>query len=299
MHDPFLKSFFADRRIVGILIRDHVPEWADEIDFATLRQEPTELVARKTLQARHPDMIWSAETMDGGTVLFLIEFQRKAERLMALRTTTYTALALEGIVAGPDFSPGAALPEFVYLVLYHGDGPWSGPDSVTDLFERSDPGRFRLVSWREGKGAGRPLDDITALVLGVARSHGPEDMAAQVAALRATVAELGDASLDAFVVERLKTMLELRDYRKHLKLGGAKTMDELTERFQRSLEELVQRGEARVLRRQIAHRFGEQTAVRLAERLDELSGSEGIATVTDALIECGTGDEFIERMRTA
>ena len=66
MHDPFLKSFFADRRIVGILIRDHVPEWADEIDFATLRQEPTELVARKTLQTRHPDMIWSAEAMGGG-----------------------------------------------------------------------------------------------------------------------------------------------------------------------------------------------------------------------------------------
>ena len=87
MHDPFLKSFFADRRIVGILIRDHVPEWADEIDFATLRQEPTELVARKTLQARHPDMIWSADTADGGRVLFLVEFQRKAERLMALRTT--------------------------------------------------------------------------------------------------------------------------------------------------------------------------------------------------------------------
>ncbi len=137
MHDPFLKSFFADRRIVGILIRDHV-----------------------------------------------------------LPITTYTALALEGIATGPDFGPGDALPEFVYLVLYHGDGPWSGPDRVADLFQRSDPGRFRLVSWREGAGTGRPLDDITALVLGVARSHGPEDMAEQVAALRLRVAELGDASLE-------------------------------------------------------------------------------------------------------
>ena len=125
-----------------------------------------------------------------------------------------------------------------------------------------------------GEGSGSAAGtDITALVLSVARSHGAEDMAAQVAALRATVEELGDASLDAFVVERLDTLLELRDYRRHLKLGGAKTMDELTERFQRSLEELVQRGEARVLHRQIAHRFGEETAVRLAERLDELSGT--------------------------
>ena len=305
MHDPFLKSFFADRRIVGILIRDHVPEWADEIDFATLRQEPTDLVARKTLQTRFPDMIWSAGTGDGRKVLFLIEFQRKAERHMALRTTTYAALALEKIATGPDFGPGDALPEFVYLVLYHGDGPWNAPDRVIDLFQRSDPGRFRLVSWREGAGAGRPLGDITALVLGVARSHGPADMAAQVAALRLRVAELGNASLDAFVVERLETLLELRDYLKHLRLGGARTMDELTERFQRGLEELVQKGarqgrqqgQTMVLRRQIAHRFGEETVGRLANQLEELSGPEGIDRVTDALIECGTGDEFIERVR--
>ena len=138
MHDPFLKSFFADRRTVEILIRDHVPEWADETDFTTLRQEPTELVARKTLQTRHPDMIWSAETVDGGKVLFLIEFQLKPERLMALRTTTYTALTLEGIAAGADFGPGDPLPEFVYLVLYHGDSPWGRPDHVTRLFQRSE-----------------------------------------------------------------------------------------------------------------------------------------------------------------
>ena len=140
MHDPFLKSVFADRRMVEILIRDHVPEWADEIDFSTLREEPTELVSRKALQQRHPDMIWSADTAEGSSVLFLVEFQRKPERLMALRTTTYTALALERLVDEGDTRSGDPLPEFVYLVLYHGDGSWSGPDHVTDLFQRSDPG---------------------------------------------------------------------------------------------------------------------------------------------------------------
>ena len=307
MHDPFLKSFFADRRIVGILIRDHVPEWADEIDYATLRQEPTELVARKTLQTRHPDVIWSAETVDGGKVLFLIEFQLKPERLMALRTTTYTTLALERIAAGADFGLGDALPEFVYLVLYHGDSPWGWPDHVTDLFRRSDPGRFRLVSWGEGEEGGWSQNDITALVLGAARTHEPEDMSAQVAALRLRVGELGDASLDAFVVERLITMLELRGYTEVLNLGGVRTMDELAARVQQGLDELVQKGarqgrqqgQAMVLRRQIAHRFGEETAERLAKQLAELSGPDGIEKVTDALFECGTGDEFIERVRTA
>ena len=136
-------------------------------------------------------------------------------------------------------------------------------------------------------------------------------MAAQVAALRLRVAELGDASLDAFVVERLETLLESRDYTEALELGGARTMDELTERFQRGLEELVQRGarqgrrqgrlqgQAMVLRRLIARRFGEGTAGQVSDAVEELAGNEGIDKVTDALFECGTGDEFIERVRTA
>ena len=92
----------------------------------------------------------------------------RPERLMALRTNNYAGLTLERVAAGADVRRGRPLPEFVNLVLYHGDGPWRGPEHVTELFERSDPGRFRLVSWRGGEGADRPPDDITALVLGLA-----------------------------------------------------------------------------------------------------------------------------------
>lgn len=96
MHDAFLKSVFADRRMAEILVRRHAPEWASEVDFATLRAESTGLVSRKTLQQRRPDMIWSADTVSGGRVLFLLEFQRTAERLMALRTTTYDRARTRG-----------------------------------------------------------------------------------------------------------------------------------------------------------------------------------------------------------
>ena len=299
MHDAFLKSVFADRRMIAFLIRDHVPEWADEVDFSTLREEPTELVGKKTLQRHHPDMIWSAERVDGGRVLFLVEFQRKVERLMALRTTTYTALTLERIVGERDTRSEDPLPEFVYLVLYHGDGPWSAPTRVGHLFQRSEPGRFRLVSWRAGAGVGDPRDDMTALVLGLARSLSMEEMAAQVAALRLRVAERGDANLDAFMVERMDTMLELRDYPEELKLGGAKTMTEMVERFHRSLDELVQRGARQGLQRLIARRFGEETAGQVSDVLEELPDPEDLDRVTDALFECATGEEFVKRVRTA
>ena len=108
MHDAFLthppsaapQSVFADPRMAEILIRHHAPEWATEIDFSTFREESTGLVSKKTHQRRQPDMIWSADTVNGERVLFLLEFQRTVERLMALRTTTYAALTLEGIAAG-------------------------------------------------------------------------------------------------------------------------------------------------------------------------------------------------------
>lgn len=54
-----------------------------------------------------------------------------------------------------------------------------------------------------------------------------------------------------------------------------------------------------VLRRQITRRFGEETARKLSNLLDGLPDSDGIDRVTDALIECSTGEEFIERVRMA
>ena len=145
--------------------------------------------------------------------------------------------------------------------------------------------------------------DLAGLVLGLARNLSPEEMAAQVAVLRRAVATLGDASLDAFMVDRVGTMLESRSYGEKMKLGGAKTMDEMVDRFQQGLDELVRRGaqegRATMLRRQVARKFGEGTADRVSEMFEALSGPEGVDRVTDALLECGTGDEFVERVRTA
>ena len=83
-------------------------------------------------------------------------------------------------------------------------------------------------------------------------------------------------------------------------------MDEMAERFQRGLDELVERGaregaregRAMVLRRLIARRFGEDTAGRVSGVLEGLPGPDAIDAVTDALFECGTGEEFVERVGT-
>ena len=169
--------------------------------------------------------------------------------------------------------------------------------------------RDHVPEWADR--GGRPLDDVTSLVLGMARNLTPEDMAVQALALRLRVAERGDPRMNEFMADRVRTTLELRDYKGKLQLGGAKTMDEVVDRFQRGLDDLFQRGarEGRrdgrrqgrtmVLRRQIERRFGEETAGQVSEVIERLLGPDAIDRVTDALFECGTGEEFIERVRTA
>ena len=103
----------------------------------------------------------------------------------------------------------------------------------------------------------------------------------------------------------------IRDCPEELKLGGAETITELVDRVHRSLDELVEngmrqgieqgirQGRTQVLRRLTTRRFGEETAGRLSTLLEELSDAEGIDKVADALIDCRSGDEFIERVRKA
>ena len=72
-------------------------------------------------------------------------------------------------------------------------------------------------------------------------------------------------------------------------------------RFQRSVDELFDRGARegarRVLGQLATRRFGEETAGRLTRLLEELSEPEDIDRVSDALLDCATGEEFIERVR--
>ena len=71
------------------------------------------------------------------------------------------------------------------------------------LFERSDPGKYRLVAWGENKAEGESRDDLVALVLGLARNLSARDMATRMSALRMAVEGYGgEADLDAFLFER-------------------------------------------------------------------------------------------------
>ena len=140
VHDAAFKKMFSHPLMIELLVRGHVPEWGDRIDYSTLEQLPPELVS-ESLQRRYPDMMWRARTRDGKSdLLILLEFQARPDRFMALRTTTYACLALEGLAERKALARDGRLPEVVSLVLHHGDRPWNAPVRLAELFGRSSPG---------------------------------------------------------------------------------------------------------------------------------------------------------------
>ena len=115
-------------------------------------------------------------------------------------------------------------------------------------------------------------DELVPLVLGLARKLQAEEMAAQLAAVRRAVDEHRDPELSRFMAEKVNNMLGLRKYPEEMKPEGAKTMAEVVDVFQRSLDDLVERGRQQgmqqgareervsVLHRQVARRFGNDAA---------------------------------------
>ena len=60
--------------------------------------------------------------------------------------------------------------------------------------------------------------------------------------------------------------------------------------------ELVLEPGWRLLSRQVEHKFGAETAGRLAVLMARIDGAERLATVADAVIDCADGAELLRRV---
>ena len=93
------------------------------------------------------------------------------------------------------------------------------------------------------------------------------------------------------LIERAKKWGEERDQlwlQKGLEQG-------LEQGLEKGREEGLER-ERRLMHRQVGRRFGAATADRILPVLEGISDPEGIALVADAVIECRTAEEFVERV---
>lgn len=315
--DAFLKRTFAHARPVELLIRRHLPKWADKVGFATLEALPTELIGDK-LGRRHTDTAWRARSLDGGTdYVFILEFQGRPERAMVLRTNIYGSLAAQRLFEQDrEFGQGGRGLAVACIVLYHGDRPWNAPKNLRDLFEDVAPDTYHLVERRPPDAPPPRVLDLPQVVLGLAGTSAFRRMRAELPVLLRLVKACGDEDFERYMARAVRAMLRSRGIHSE-ELEGAMSMDTVAAAFRRSLEEYKQecreegmrrgreqgvrqgreQGQVKLLRQQAARKFGLEAAEQVSRLLASPPNPVLIARISAAVLECDGPEEFLARVR--
>ena len=305
MDDAAFKKLFSDPRMIRLLIRRHVPEWADRIDYPTLQPLPTELIDEQ-LRRRYPDMTWRVRTADGSTdLVLLLEFQGRPERHMALRTTVYSCLAAQSLIQrDKELGRGDRELAVVALVLHHGDRSWNAATRLSDLFRDSAPDAYRVVGRMPGDAQPTDPQDLPQVVLGLSGVRTAAQMRAALTVVRQLVEACEDGDFDRFMARSVKAMLRSKGF-SNRQLEEAMTMSTVTTEFQRSLDEIrqegreqgIEQGGVAVLVQLIARKFGHGTAEEVQRLILGSPGRERIAWVAAAILDCDTPEDFLARVR--
>ena len=295
--DAAFKRFFSDPRMIELLIRRHVPEWADSVEYRTLQPLPTELTDEK-LRRRQPDTAWRVRTTDGTTdLVLLLEFQGRPERHMALRTTIYGCLAVQSLFrSDKELGRGEREVAAMALVLHHGDRRWNAATRLSDLFRDSAPDAYRVVSRLPGEA--RPTDpqDLPQAVLALSGVKTAAQMQAVLAVLGPLVEACEDIGFSRFMARSVKAMLRSKGFSTE-QLEEAMTMGAVVTEFQRSLDEIRQEGQVAILIQQIARKFGQRPAEEAQQFLNEDPGGDRTAWVADAILDCDKAEDFLAGLR--
>ena len=305
MDDAAFKKLFSDPRMIQLLIRRHVPEWADRIDYRTLQPLPTELIDEQ-MRRRYPDMVWRVRTIDGSTdLVLLLEFQGRPERHMALRTTIYSCLAAQSLIQrDKEVGRGDWELAVVALVLHHGDRQWSVATRLSDLFRDSALDTYRVVGRLPPDAQPTDPQDLPQVVLGLSGVTSAAQIEAAVQVLLPLVEACEDTDFDRFMARSVKAMLRSKGF-SNRQLEEAMTMSTVVTEFQRSLDDIrqegieqgIQQGQVAVLAQQIARKFGERTADDVRRSILGSPGRDRVALVAAAILDCDTREEFLQRVR--
>ena len=128
MDDASYKRLLNHRRIVkdlllGFIAPQRPAGWADELDFDSLREDPTEHVD-DDLRRRLSDVVWSIDRRsDDGrrhTMRVLIEHQSSIDYSMPLRFLNYASLLYQRLYRDHRWRKGDTADPVLLVVLYNG-----------------------------------------------------------------------------------------------------------------------------------------------------------------------------------
>ena len=277
-HDPSYKLLFSHRELVADLLRGFVREdWVSGLDLDTL-ERPRESGISLDLREREDDLIWRVRWGEQWVYVYLLlEFQSTVDPMMAARMLTYVGLLYQDLVAAKAIPAGGPLPPVVSIVLYNGSQPWR---AATDLDTLLPPGLPRsLRAWQpqlrylllDEQAPQEPAlagsANLAAALFRLESSRTPADIQAVVECLLEWLADPARDSLRrAFTVWLKRVLLPARvpgielppiNDLQEMHAMLAERVKTWTEEWKRQgLEQGIPRGEAKLLRRQLARRFG-------------------------------------------
>ncbi|MXX56382.1 MAG: Rpn family recombination-promoting nuclease/putative transposase [Gemmatimonadetes bacterium] len=301
MDDAAFKKLFSHKRMIELLIRRHVPQWDEKIDYSTLERLPAELIDDR-LRRRYPDMLWRACTIDGSIdMILLLEFQGRPERAMVLRTTAYSVLAVQELMEHDrELGRGERQLAIESLVLHHGDRRWNAPTRLRDLFQDSAPDTHRVVEPLPLDAAPSGPLDLPQMILGLGGLGAETEMIKHVRTLRRVVDSCVDEDFDPFMARGLKAMLRSKGFDTD-RLKEAMTMGAVETEFGRGWDAVrqqgIEAGQLTLLRLQAARKFGRETADELTRLLTRTPDDEQVGRVAAAIVDCNAADDFLARVR--
>ena len=307
---------------------EHDTRADDELDFTTLERMPASFVTEH-LGQRHTDMLWRVGTTGGGWVyiLILLEFQSTVDRRMALRMTDYTTTIWMRL-GKEDLGPRGEYPFVLPIVIYNGERRWTAATDIGDLFGPV-PGellgyrprhRYLLIEIQSEDPASLPPNNVLAMIARCDQAPTAELLEELLGPLWAWLEAIGEPELTgAFrkwiglavarrfgeagrelernvLEEEEGTMTLLERAREWGKEYDRQWMEKLERGIEQERRASI-RGERELVHRLVTRRFGPGTAEPLRAILDHISDPEGIAPIADAVIECETAEEFLDRVR--
>jgi prophage antirepressor-like protein len=305
-HDLSYRLFFTHRRMIQDLLREIVGErWVECIDFGSGERVDTSFVSPKH-ENRESDVIWKFRRKDVAESVYvdiLLEFQSRPDPSMPIRLMGYESLFYQSLMASQPAAGWRKLPPVIPVVVYNGLEPWNVATDLGSLIGELDPSaeiyrpqlRYRLVDE-----SAFDAEDLAALNSPVAdlfrieKSDEWSEVRESVRRLRQSLPP-AEADLRRAFETWLKKVVMPRLGLSQEEVSAAATLEEvdtmLAEKIDRwnrelrekSLQEGLQEGEARIVLQLLRLKFGalapeieEQVRSADADRL--LGWSERILT---------------------
>ena len=322
-HDASYKGFFAQRRTVTDTLLGAANDLARHLDFSTLERLPASFVTEH-LGQRHADMLWRIQTTDAQWlyILVLLEFQSTIDRRMALRMTDYMIRVLRGL-SRDELGSRGEYPVVLPIVVYNGEQRWTAAKDIRDLFGPVPQEllgymprhRYLLINLQAIDPSALPRENVLAMIARLEQASTPAAVQELVAPLADLLRQISEPELAETFRAWIKLVVLRRfgsegvELTRRLEKEEEGQMTTLLDRARKWGEERDQlwlekgiargriEGERELVHRMIARRFGPHTAEQVLARLNDLSDPEDFADVADAVFECQTAAEFLERVR--